>query len=207
MNQRELETFKTKLKWNIYNEKFKEITSFAYSSFIFRFKITSQAVQEEFCNFVCDTETLLPWDICNFFFKRDIKFSIGFRYVKGMGVKGNWVLFKCFLYLKKAIVRLTIKKFFHAFVIIPSAEKKMINGKERRELMIKLINRKTRTIYFIQADSNIWWKPRRIINHSEKVSMASIGWLFVQVGKAKIMFTEDENNENSGENSENRGDQ
>lgn len=65
---------------------------------------------------------------------------------------------------------------------IPSIKKKIINGKERYDFYFRLINIKKKTTYFIQADSNIWWKPKRIKRKWENAHADGVGWLFVQIG-------------------------
>jgi hypothetical protein len=66
--------------------------------------------------------------------------------------------------------------------IEPTVERKMINGKQRLDWMLKFISFKKRTVYFIQADTNIWWKPRKIIKNFTDARGKSVGWLFVQMG-------------------------
>jgi len=66
--------------------------------------------------------------------------------------------------------------------IEPSIKKKMINGKERLDFMLQIISFKKRTVYFIQADTNIWWKPKKIVKKFDDSHGKSIGWLFVQIG-------------------------
>lgn len=66
--------------------------------------------------------------------------------------------------------------------IEPSIKKKMINGKERWDFMLQLISLKKRTVYFIQGDSNVWWKPKKIIKQFDNSHGKSIGWLFIQIG-------------------------
>jgi hypothetical protein len=58
----------------------------------------------------------------------------------------------------------------------------MINGKERLDFMLQIISFKKRTVYFIQADTNIWWKPKKIVKKFDDSHGKSIGWLFVQIG-------------------------
>jgi len=66
--------------------------------------------------------------------------------------------------------------------VIPSVEKKLINSKQRYDFMLQIIHFEKRTVYFIQADSNIWWKPKRIVKKWDNSHGRSVGWLFVQVG-------------------------
>lgn len=66
--------------------------------------------------------------------------------------------------------------------IIPSVEKKLINGKQRYDFMLQVISFEKRTVYFIQADTNIWWKPKRIIKKWDNAHGNAVGWLFVQIG-------------------------
>lgn len=63
-----------------------------------------------------------------------------------------------------------------------SIKKKMINGKERLDFMLQIISLKKKTVYFIQGDSNIWWKPKKLIKQFDNSHGKSIGWLFVQIG-------------------------
>jgi hypothetical protein len=66
--------------------------------------------------------------------------------------------------------------------LIPSIDKKIINGKERYDFCIQLLNYKTKKLHFIQADSNIWWKPKKLIKDWPESHGTSVGWLFVQMG-------------------------
>jgi len=66
--------------------------------------------------------------------------------------------------------------------VLPSIKKKMINGKDRWDFLIQIINYKRRKIYFFQADSNIWWKPKKIIKETDKSYGVQYGWLFAQIG-------------------------
>lgn len=68
--------------------------------------------------------------------------------------------------------------------IEPNIKKKMINGKERLDFILLITHKQT--ICFIQGDSNIWWKPRKIIKNWGDSYGRSIGWLFIQIGYIKF---------------------
>lgn len=178
------EDFKIKLKWNVYNKKFKNIQGFTYGVYKFTFNMDSQEMQEEFCGLLCNTDELDPLDICNFLLENSIKFKFKFVYIKEAGMRINYTLFKYFIFIKKELFKLHLKKINNSFKIVHSAEKRFNNGKQRRELMLQLINKNTRTIYYLLIDSNIWWKPRKIVKQSSQIYSFSIGWLFFQFGKA-----------------------
>lgn len=184
MEQRQKDDLLQKLKWQVYNKNLEKINKFQYGCFKFKFNIISQEDQEAFVEFLdnsnCD---LMPWNICNFFLSRHIKYSINFRYVKGLSLKGNWTLFKTVMFLKTQ----KLKMYINNIKIIPSFKKKMNDKKERYELSLQLLNLNTNKVCFIQCDSNIWWKPRKITEKSDTFEGVSYGWLFVQIGKAKFI--------------------
>jgi hypothetical protein len=97
------ESFKLKLKWQVYNKNFEQIKRFEYSAFSFKFNIATQDLQEEFVEFLCkedESKDIMPWEICNFFLKRNIKYSLSFKYMKKAGLQLNYTLFKTVLFLK-----------------------------------------------------------------------------------------------------------
>lgn len=184
--KRQKESFIIKLKWKIYNKDFKSINNFEYSCFKFKIKMTEQQHMEEFIEFIEEKEPLLPWDLCNFFMQRRIKYSIHFRYLKDIGYNGNWVLFKTVLFLKLQKLRVYFLNYINNFKIVPSIKKREINGKLRRDILVQFFNINKRTVYFLQMDSNIWWKPKKIVDDFDKGHSFSVGWLFMQIGKIKF---------------------
>lgn len=103
-----LEQFITKLSWKIYNKEFKELRDFEFSNFRFKFILKKQEQMERFVEFLKEHNPLLPWDMCNFLLKENVKFDLEYRYVKGAGVKTNFILFKTYLYLKKELKKLSM---------------------------------------------------------------------------------------------------
>ncbi len=180
------ESFKQKLRWKVYNKEFKQLNEFEYSCFKFKFNIQSQKLQEQFVELICTDKTLMPWDLGNFFLQNNIKFKIKFRYVKGLGFKGNYVLFKTVKWMQKEQLKIFIKEFISNYKFNIQLNKKEINNKNRINFEFQYMNVKKKTIYCIQADSNIWWKPKRIIKNTNNYDYKSIGWLFVQFAKMKI---------------------
>ena len=178
MENKEIEEFKIKLKWKIYHGNFNKITKFNFSTFKFNFKIQSQIQQEEFVEFICSKDLLLPWKLCNFFIKRNIKFSLRFRYLKTLKLKGNLNLLKCVLELNIKYLKFKITKLINNF--------KFINTIDKNSILIEILNKKQKSCYFIQADCNIWWRPRKTVKASVESNLVSIGWLFVQIGKIKF---------------------
>lgn len=98
------------VKNNVYEGKFKELNRFEYSCFKFEFKLDNEQYQREFSNFLYFNDPLMPWDICNFFMSRNIRFSINFRYCPSVDLKSNYILSKTVLFLKKEIIRINILK-------------------------------------------------------------------------------------------------
>ncbi|MDF2880092.1 MAG: hypothetical protein K0R54_649 [Clostridiaceae bacterium] len=193
------ERFNIKFNWQVHNGKLKEINSYSYSCFKFKFKIVDQNTQEEFAQLVTGDNDAFPWDICNFFVQRDIKFSINFRYVKGAKFKANFEMFKEVMRLKKEHLRVIIVKNISNIKFSKTIKKKQIAGKERLSFFFEIINLKTNTIYFLQADSNCWWKPKKNIIDTENGKGVAIGWLFAQIGKFKVNMHEDNVNQSEGE--------
>lgn len=72
---------------------------------------------------------------------------------------------------------------FNNYKIEIKLNKLEINNKKRNNFDIRLWSINKRTFYFIQCDSNIWWKPKRIIKNTTEENYKSIGWLFIQFGK------------------------
>lgn len=78
-------------------------------------------------------------------------------------------------------------------IIIPGVElnakieKKMINGKLRNDFELTFLNCRAKSLYFIQVDSNVWWKPRIIKEDWDNSYGRSIGWLFAQIGFIKFI--------------------
>ena len=64
--------------------------------------------------------------------------------------------------------------------------KEIINDKLRPNLLIEIFSKKKKTLYFLQADTNIWWKPKRINTDNQEGLYTSYGWLFMQVGNYKL---------------------
>lgn len=98
------------LKDQVYAGKLKQINSFEYSCFKFKFNINNIQYQKEFANFIHFQKLLLPWDILNWFERRNIKCSISFRRCSGIGLKTNLILLKTTLFLKKETFLIRIKR-------------------------------------------------------------------------------------------------
>ncbi|GCD11746.1 hypothetical protein [Clostridium tagluense] len=181
------EEYKIKLKWKIYHGDLKDINSFEYSCFKFKCKLNTQELMEKFAEVVCSDGTLLPWDICNFFLRNDVPYSINFRYVRPINFHGNYILWKAVMFLKKQKIKLDFNNWKDSFEIKPTIEKKLNNEKERYEFMFHILNKKSRKLFFVEVDSNIWWKPKIIKRNFESCSRVfSIGWLFMQIGLMKF---------------------
>lgn len=184
MEQSQKDNLVKNLKYQVDNKNLKQINKFEYSNFKFKFNIIKQEDQEAFVEFIDKSpNNLMPWDVCNYFLDNNIKYSINFRYVKEKSLKSNWTLFKTVMFLKKEKLKVYIKD----INVDATCRKKMINNKERYDFLLQILNLRTKKIYFIQGDSNIWWKPKKIVKKDDKICMVSYGWLFAQVGKAEFM--------------------
>jgi hypothetical protein len=128
----------------------------------------------------------MPWDICNFFLCRKLKVSVSFRYLNTLNLKGNLYLLKTVLWLKLGLLKVKFKNFKQNYKLEFKLEKKLINNKERYSLLIQLLNLKNQKIYYTQSDSNIWWKPKKLINETDTYKSIRIGWLFSQIGVMKV---------------------
>lgn len=180
------ESFKNKLRWQVYNKNFKSIKKFEYSYFTFKFLLDSQKQQEEFTEFVCSKDDLMPWELGNFFIQQNIKFKIRFRYLKNFSLKRNSIMYRTVKNIQWQLYKIYIKQFINNYKFDIELNRKEINKKIRLNFMLQFLNIKKRVIYYIQADSNIWWKPKIIRNKNSDFEGVSIGWLFAQIGKAKF---------------------
>lgn len=170
----------TNLKWKITNKDYK-LNRFDFGAFKFKFKIENNEHKHEFVDFLEENKNLLlPWDFCNFFIERNIKYSINYRYLKEVNLKDNLYLLYLVIYLKKEKFLKNIKKPFAMTI-----ERKEINGRKRISFLFQYFNHVKKSMYFIQTDSNIWWKPRKIEEKNENAEVTSFGWLFMQIGKYK----------------------
>lgn len=104
------------VKDEVYRGKLKELNGFDYSCFKFKFKLDNEQYAKEFTNFLYYNNPLMPWDICNFFHSRDIKFKINFRYCKDIDLKANYTLFKTVLFLKKEMIRINIMRIYNKII-------------------------------------------------------------------------------------------
>lgn len=115
-NKTNLQEYKKKnqlcenLKSQVYSNNLKEINSFQYSCFKFKFKINNIQYQKEFSNFLHYQKLLLPWDILKWFEYRNIHCSIRFRWCSQVNFKTNLILFKTTLFLKKEMVLIRIRR-------------------------------------------------------------------------------------------------
>lgn len=178
------ESFKIKMRWQVYNKQLKEIRHFRYSCFDFKFSIKEQKLQEKFVEVIL-RDKVMPWNICDFFILNNIKYSLRFKYCNNLTIKDNSKLLKTVLILNKTKLKVRIHNWKNKYKILHKANKKVINNKKRRNFVFQLINLDTKVMYFIQCDSNIWWKPKKIVEEFDNGHVFSIGWLFCQIGKAK----------------------
>lgn len=157
------------------------INEFKYSCFKFKFKIKGYENEKKFCDFLKSkmSEGLMPWDICNYFIRNNIKYKLRFVICRKIGIKSNLVLLKTVLFLNKESIKLSLKKKYKINLIL---NKKEINGKIRPNFMFSIFSFKKKKLFFIQTDTNFWGKPKIIKKNNEKFKAVSWGWLFSQFG-------------------------
>lgn len=160
---------------------FHMINEFRYSCFKFKFKIKEYENKKKFCSFLKSklSENLMPWDVCNYFISNNIKYRISFIICKEIGIRNNLILLKTVLYLKKEMLKLSLKKKYRLNLTL---NKKKINGKIRPYFMFSILNVKRNKLFFIQADTNFWAKPKVLKVDNNKFKAVSFGWLFSQLG-------------------------
>lgn len=99
-------------------EEISLLNNFEYSCFKFKFKnktMTDLAVKQilTYINYHIQQNDLYPWDLANFLLRNKVKFSINFKFCKGISIGTNFALFKEVLRLKKELIRCKFQYFFY----------------------------------------------------------------------------------------------
>jgi len=168
-----------KVKWKIANKEFTQLNMFSYAFFTFRFRMTEQFLMEEFMELVSVNGIPEVVDICNFLIQHNVYFKLKFHYMRDLDKNLN-------LKMKRHAKELnqqyrehlrTIKR----YKFKPEIKRKLINGKERLSFKFEILNQWKHTGIMLQADSNIWWKPKKRKINSDIAIGTSYGWMFGQI--------------------------
>ena len=178
VKQKEL-LFKNKLKWKVYHDEFKDIKTYTYNCFRYHVIITDQKILKDFIDLVCDEGRVTQSSICNFFIERDIKYKLRFRYLTKAPLKDNYKMFSQVLWLNFQKIKVIFNRTYNYEF---KFDKKEIAGKIRNHLLIRLIDIKNYKIYFLEADTNIWWLPKVKKTSSDSKNTFYVGWLFAMAG-------------------------